>query len=625
MSTLEIAESMAGAGARRVEDDRVERADRVPPGQRLVMSWPVLHYGPIPRFDGTNWDLTVSGLVEEPFTLTYEELRALPNVTVDADMHCVTGWTTLDNTWEGVSFRTIVERAKPLPEATWVIAQAQILGPDLSPPVTGDEPLADVLRQLAAHADDPAAAAARERLARVRDALARLDDGGPGAPPEAYRQIEDELRSLPGAEQAPPRFHVDLVKPAAVTLGPEPLREIARAVALIERLPHHSPKRALELFRDAFRERWGEGREVPLGLALDPEVGLPFRETLPPDGLRPQPLPSWLASRLDRALARGEHEILVADDEIEPCDPAAAPLPDAFHVRVRLAAVSAEAIDRGDFRLSIMGLAGPAGARLLGRLYHADPALARHVERHLAQEAALSPDAVFVEIVHLPEGRPGVSVSRPRLTEYEIVYQGKGAAGPEHRIPVSDLRLSVQGDEMRLRSARLGRRVVPRLSAGHFVGGSNQPIYRFLGALQNQGVRGGWTWSWGERQGEAFLPRVRCGRWIMTRARWRVPRAEIDQLAALPAESRPAAVAAWRAGRRLPPFPAFDDREYELALDLESPAGIDAFLAVAQDSLRVFDHVVLTELFPPPDELAVQGPEGGFISELIVPFVRGGS
>ncbi len=99
-----------------------EVAGRVPPGQRLVKTWPVLHYGPIPNFDGKKWDLEVSGLVEEPFTLSYQELRALPNVTIDADMHCVTGWTTLDNTWTGVSFRTLMERAKPQADAKWVIA-----------------------------------------------------------------------------------------------------------------------------------------------------------------------------------------------------------------------------------------------------------------------------------------------------------------------------------------------------------------------------------------------------------------------------------------------------------------------------------------------------------------------
>ena len=99
-----------------------EIAPRIPPGQRLVKTWPVLHFGSIPAFDGSEWNLDVSGLVEHPFTLTYQELRDLPNLHVDADMHCVTGWTTLDNTWEGVSFRTIVERARPRPEAKWVIA-----------------------------------------------------------------------------------------------------------------------------------------------------------------------------------------------------------------------------------------------------------------------------------------------------------------------------------------------------------------------------------------------------------------------------------------------------------------------------------------------------------------------
>ena len=101
-----------------------EIAERIPPGQRLVKTWPVLHYGPIPTFDGANWDLNVSGSVGEPFTLSYQELRDLPTVTVDADMHCVTGWTTLDNTWEGVPFRAIRDRAKPTDEATWVIAHS---------------------------------------------------------------------------------------------------------------------------------------------------------------------------------------------------------------------------------------------------------------------------------------------------------------------------------------------------------------------------------------------------------------------------------------------------------------------------------------------------------------------
>jgi len=98
---------------------------RVPPGQRLVKGWPVLHYGPIPRFDGVHWDLEVFGLVENPYTLTYEQLKALGPTRIAADMHCVTGWTTLDNEWEGITFRVLAERAGVKPEASWVIAHCE--------------------------------------------------------------------------------------------------------------------------------------------------------------------------------------------------------------------------------------------------------------------------------------------------------------------------------------------------------------------------------------------------------------------------------------------------------------------------------------------------------------------
>jgi DMSO/TMAO reductase YedYZ molybdopterin-dependent catalytic subunit len=102
-----------------------EVAKRVPPGQRLVKGWPVLHFGPIPPFNEEGWELQVFGLVENPYRLTYSELKALRTPNVAADMHCVTGWTTHDNDWEGVLFRTLAEKAGVQPEARWVIAHCE--------------------------------------------------------------------------------------------------------------------------------------------------------------------------------------------------------------------------------------------------------------------------------------------------------------------------------------------------------------------------------------------------------------------------------------------------------------------------------------------------------------------
>ena len=99
-----------------------EIAKRIPPGQRLVKTWPVLHFGPVPDFDESTWNLEVNGLVDNPYSLTYAELKELGPVDVEADMHCVTGWSTLDNTWTGVPFRVLAEKAGVQDDAKWVIA-----------------------------------------------------------------------------------------------------------------------------------------------------------------------------------------------------------------------------------------------------------------------------------------------------------------------------------------------------------------------------------------------------------------------------------------------------------------------------------------------------------------------
>ena len=99
-----------------------EIAARLPPGQRLVKGWPVLHYGAIPQFDEATWDFKVYGAVENEYALSYPELKALGPARIGADMHCVTGWTTLDNEWEGVPFRVVAERARPKPDTAWVVA-----------------------------------------------------------------------------------------------------------------------------------------------------------------------------------------------------------------------------------------------------------------------------------------------------------------------------------------------------------------------------------------------------------------------------------------------------------------------------------------------------------------------
>lgn len=95
--------------------------DRVPPGQTLTVKWPVLHYGEVPAVDLVAWRFRIGGLVREERVLTWEAFSALPRVEKTADFHCVTGWSRLDNRWEGVATRDVLALVEPDPTAAFVM------------------------------------------------------------------------------------------------------------------------------------------------------------------------------------------------------------------------------------------------------------------------------------------------------------------------------------------------------------------------------------------------------------------------------------------------------------------------------------------------------------------------
>ena len=127
----------------------MKREGRLPPGQSVTLKWPVLHYGTVPRFDPETWDFRVDGLVNSPLRFTWDEFNKLPRVEGTSDFHCVTRWSRFDNRWNGVAFRELLERARPKPEAAYVLVHAE-------QGYTANVPLADLDRPevlLATHHD----------------------------------------------------------------------------------------------------------------------------------------------------------------------------------------------------------------------------------------------------------------------------------------------------------------------------------------------------------------------------------------------------------------------------------------------------------------------------------------
>ena len=102
-----------------------DAAARTPPGQYLTEKFPILHYGSTPKTNLATWDLRVFGLVGAPFTLTWDQFKALPRKSITVDIHCVTRWSKLDTAWEGVSIQAVLELAQLQPATTHVIAHGE--------------------------------------------------------------------------------------------------------------------------------------------------------------------------------------------------------------------------------------------------------------------------------------------------------------------------------------------------------------------------------------------------------------------------------------------------------------------------------------------------------------------
>jgi thiopeptide-type bacteriocin biosynthesis protein len=513
----------------------------------------------------------------------------------------------------------------------------QVLVGELEPPITGPEALEALCDRLAAgRGAPPVLAAAGDRLTSVHAALARFDGEGLGVEPARYEAVAEELRTLPAQFELARLFQVDLVKPArAATLGEPVLAELVRGVALLHRLGRHPEEGSLEQFRQQFLERY-ESREVALTEALDDEMGVGYHHRSRPgtallDGLgmpeeTPAPEPvggpeRHLLRMVAAAAAEGRQAIELSPADLDRLARAnARPLPDAFALMATVAGAPAGgAVDAGALRVLLLSLSGPSGAILLGRFCHADPALRAAVEDHLRAEEAVHPDAVFAEIVHVPEHeRLGNILARPVLRAFEIAFHGRSGAARDRQIPLADLRVSVDRGEVRLRSARLGKRVLPRLTSAHNYAMQGHDVYRFLCDLQTQGTAAPLAWDWGPLRGLPALPRVTSGRLVLARACWQADSAELRELARPAGPRRFRNVQEWRRRRGLPRWIELAENDQQLPIDLDNPLLVDTFVEL----IKGRDAAVLVEMFPSPDELWVSGPEGAFVHELVVPFVR---
>nr|MBA2543938.1 lantibiotic dehydratase [Deltaproteobacteria bacterium] len=513
------------------------------------------------------------------------------------------------------------------------LVDTQLLVSDLEPPVTGPEPLDPILDKLRAIGASTFVAP----FERIAQHLAAIEQAPLGQPPSVYRAIANEGSELLIEPRIERLFQVDLYLPSAdLVIGHAIVDEVTRGLALLHRCGGIGGRDLLGQFRNKFSARY-EAREVPLVEVLDEEIGVAFGQPRPPSAplldvefpRRPQPrsMP-WSArdGHLLRLVQRGAASRapieLDATDEAALATERPPALFDVMAVPIAIAVTSPEALERGDYRVRILPPDVP-GVRMLGRFCHGSPAIEAIARDLIAREQARRRQAVFAEIVHLPEGRIGNVLLRPVLRDYEIVFLGRSGAPTERQIPVTDLMLSVVHDRFVLRSRRLDKVIVPRLTSAHNTTLRSLAVYRFLAALaEDDGCEVGW--SWGAVTEAPFLPRVTSGKLVLSRARWNLGPAEIGPIKDAAKQGRvqvAAAVSALRERLGLPRWVVIADHDNELPVDLDNRLTVDSFVNI----VRGQKSAILLELFPAPDELGVHGPDGRYAHELQLFYAKPGT
>jgi lantibiotic biosynthesis protein len=480
-------------------------------------------------------------------------------------------------------------------------------------------------------------------LAVLAGRLGQLGGSQPAV--EALRHVEQMLASIQPAPQLQaqvvaalqpylptPGSHViqtDLfVNTATNQLGRRVVDTILEQLNDLQPLNYATPSPTLREFASRFRKRY-EQREVPLSEALDGDVGVGYGDTA--NGQTAYtPLVSGLSipqAEAATSLTWGRYEDLVLSKFGEGLQKRGQPvalttaeltslkpetqesLPASFYVFGNLMGASEAALDRGEFQFNLLTATGPSAATLLGRFCAHSPQLTRHVQASLQHEEAQNPSSIYAEIAHWPNSRVGNVLVRPALRQYEIPYNSPASVAADNQLPISDLMVSVRANgRVMLRSKRLDREVIPRLSNAHnYKHGLS--TYRFLADLAYQSGKMNITWSWGPLKNQPYLPRITYKNLILSRAMWSLP------VESLPTTSAEALAHYLRHEQQVPRWVAISQGDNELVIDLEAGATQQLLLEEAKR------HTTLTlvEWLATPDQCWLHDGPNRFNQELILP------
>jgi len=513
------------------------------------------------------------------------------------------------------------------------VINSQIIVNELSPSVTGDDYFTQIIHVLEKLNINESLLSS---LKEIQETLQEMDRFELRSHSDEvitpYQRIIQKIKEIKVPYEEKFLFQVDMTRDVVeATLSKNIIDELQSAMTFLNKITNSGRNENLNQFLQAFYNRY-EDKEISLMEALDPEIGIgypinkdsgdisPLLDNFHVPSQAPQGISFqsniFLSNLSKKAIEIHKNEIVLNDEDVKDFKTLWDDLPPTLYSVIEIIKASSDSQ-----LVQLNGFFGDCGANMLARFTHTNMEIANWVNEIAAKERELMPDVILAEIAHLPDSRVGNILSRPHIRDYEILYLANSGLPEDRLIYMSDLYLSVRQGRIYLRSKRLNKEIIPRLTNAHNYRNSTMPVYLFLCDMQHQMGRGGLFFNWGQLNNElSFLPRVRYKNTVLSLATWKIKTEEMKHLFTIK-ENKKLLVETkkWQEKYQLPSKMLLQDGDNKLLIDWEDAQNVRALFSI----IKKRETILLTEFLYDPENSVVRDENGNpYLNECIVAFYK---
>lgn len=508
------------------------------------------------------------------------------------------------------------------------LIKEQILIIEIEPRITGNNSLDELLEifssiELPSHNTKKIISA----IYKINQQLKNVDNKiGNGI--SVYNKIENELKLFSSNLKSRNLLHTDLfVKTSNNTLGRDIQQDLKTTINFLNKIFPPQNSERLEKFLKSFENRY-EGAEVPLLQALDVENGIDYigfqsnelnhlleditfsNKTKQNHTFKYDSAEEVIFRKIQQSIKSSNSTVKLFDEDFKTINHTSKNIPPVMHVFFNI-------VNKNSNKIYLQYCGNSIS--LIGRFASGSPEILKLAKNLAEHEQNLHPNKITAEIVYLQKNRANNILLRPTLRKYEISCLTRPSVEQNYQISLKDLTLQIVDGRIILRSKKLNKEIIPRLSSAHNYNTTSLPIYSFLCDLQTQYYdKSSINFEIGSIHNLLpYTPRIEYNNVILSASRWTLHKSDFDILFKKENSDFFNSLNIWKNEWSIPRMVCLTEGDNELVVDFEDTNSIKMFLKTIKNRKTIF----LTEyLFDKKNALIFDSKSNAYPNECIAFF-----